>query len=294
MRADYPTSFDDIQPWATAHQMPESEARIRFAQYGILRAISLSRELSRLLVFKGGNALDFIWQPNRSTSDLDFSIDMTQAASSIDVETLRLFFDGALTAAGRVLNIAYRTQRFKRNPPGERHTFSTFQAKVAYALQDQPRLLTMIRSSQSVSPIIDLDISLNEVICASEDVSVSGTHPLRTCTIEDILAEKLRALLQQTIRNRNRAQDLLDIAVCLQESPIGVIDPERVGRFLLQKAAARDVPVSVAAFRDANLISRTRQDYDSLRATARTFFIPFNDALEQLHTFVETLSIPAR
>ena len=113
-------------------------------------------------------------------------------------------------------------------------------------------------------------------------------------TIEDILAEKLRALLQQTIRNRNRAQDLLDIAVCLQESPIGVIDPERVGRFLLQKAAARDVPVSVAAFREANLISRTRQDYDSLRATTRTFFIPFNDALEQLHTFVETLSIPAK
>ena len=126
--------------------MPESEARIRFAQYGILRAISLSRELSRLLVFKGGNALDFIWQPNRSTSDLDFSIDMAQDASNIDVETLRALFDGALTAA----------------------------------------------------------------------------------------------------------------------------------------------------FRDANLISRTRQDYDSLRATARTFFIPFSDALEQLHTFVETLSIPAK
>jgi predicted nucleotidyltransferase component of viral defense system len=293
MMADYPTSFDEVHQWAVNYKFPELESRTRFAQYGILRAISLSHELSRLLVFKGGNALDFIWQPNRSTSDLDFSIDMTQDGSNIEVESLRLLFDRALTGAGRALNVVYRTQRFKLNPPGKQHTFGTFQARIGFALQDQPHLIAMIRNNQPISPVIYLDISLNEVICAEQSIDISGTHLLRTCTIEDILAEKLRALLQQPIRKRTRAQDLLDIVVCVREAPTHTIDSERVGQFLLRKAAARSVPVSATAFRDADLIARTRQDYDGLQATARRHFIPFDDALDALFRFVDTLPIPA-
>lgn len=56
--------------------MNVNEGRVRFAQYAILRAIAYSDRLSRILVFKGGNALDFVWHPNRSTQDLDFSADM--------------------------------------------------------------------------------------------------------------------------------------------------------------------------------------------------------------------------
>ena len=53
-----------------------SEARRRFAQYAVLRAISSSARLRELLVSKGGDALDFVWSPNRGTIDLDFSADM--------------------------------------------------------------------------------------------------------------------------------------------------------------------------------------------------------------------------
>jgi hypothetical protein len=53
--------------------MTVAEAKFRFAQYGILQAVAGSRTLSQVLAFKGGNALDFFWQPNRSTKDLDFS-----------------------------------------------------------------------------------------------------------------------------------------------------------------------------------------------------------------------------
>ena len=56
--------------------MGMSEARRRFAQYAVLRAIASLARLSELLVFKGGDALDFGWSPNRSTIDLDFSADM--------------------------------------------------------------------------------------------------------------------------------------------------------------------------------------------------------------------------
>lgn len=75
MTPGYPTAFREIGFWASEHQIPLDEARRRFAQYGILRAISTSRRLHEVLAFKGGNALDFIWHPNRSTIDLDFTAD---------------------------------------------------------------------------------------------------------------------------------------------------------------------------------------------------------------------------
>ncbi len=51
-----------------------SEARRRFAQYAVLRAIASLAWLSEPLAFKGGDdALDFVWSPDRSTIDLDFS-----------------------------------------------------------------------------------------------------------------------------------------------------------------------------------------------------------------------------
>lgn len=56
--------------------MGVSEARRRFAPYAVLRAIGSSARLSEPLAFKGGDALDFVWSPNRSTIDLDFSADV--------------------------------------------------------------------------------------------------------------------------------------------------------------------------------------------------------------------------
>jgi predicted nucleotidyltransferase component of viral defense system len=73
VKLTYPTSLRGIGEWASEHAMKVTEAKFRYAQYGILQAVADSRTLSHILAFKGGNALDFVWQPNRSTRDLDFS-----------------------------------------------------------------------------------------------------------------------------------------------------------------------------------------------------------------------------
>jgi hypothetical protein len=69
----YPTSLQSIEKWAAENNMTVAVAKFRFVQYGVLQAVADSRTLSQILAFKGGNALDFVWQPNRSTRDLDFS-----------------------------------------------------------------------------------------------------------------------------------------------------------------------------------------------------------------------------
>ncbi len=100
------------------------------------------------------------------------------------------------------------------------------------------------------------------------------------------MAEKLRALLQQPIRNRHRRQDLLDIAIILQAHPD--FDRAAVANFLCRKVGERNVPVSRAAFRDPDIAARVSQEYAGLESTTRRAFIPLEQALDMLYAFVDT------
>ncbi|MHB1134565.1 MAG: nucleotidyl transferase AbiEii/AbiGii toxin family protein [Chloroflexota bacterium] len=298
MKSLYPTSFTDLGDWAKANAVLVSEARLRFVQYAVLRAIATSRTLSAMLVLKGGNALDFVWQPNRSTLDLDFSVDNAAQPKLLDTGSLRTLLQPALETVGRSLGIAFRVQSVEQQPPGSNRHFVTFEANIGYALPDQVRGRTQLEQERPVSSVVKLEISINEPICADERINIDGLHPLRVCTLDDIVAEKLRALLQQKLRNRTRRQDLLDIAVILRGQ--ARLDPSRrqvklnygrISCFLLQKAAARHVPVSRAAFRDPELAARARQDYDALQSRTREEFIPFEEAHDALIAFIDQLQI---
>lgn len=108
--------------------------------------------------------------------------------------------------------------------------------------------------------------------------------------LEDIVAEKLRGLLQQPLRNRARRQDLLDLAVVFSAGM--ELNRERVASYLTPKADARDVAVSRAALHDPEVLGRARQDYSALQTTTRVRFIPYDEALSTLHLFVSELPIP--
>jgi predicted nucleotidyltransferase component of viral defense system len=286
MNLDYPRSFGEIQAWATKNKILAREARVRFAQYGVLRAIADSRGLSSILVFKGGNALDFVWSPNRSTQDLDFST----TDANLSGERLRGLLDTSLAGVKRLLGIHARVQRIERQPPGDDKIFITYAVNVAFALQDEAKLQEKIAGGIPCPQIVPLDISLNEPICAHLGINIEGTNPLLVSTVEDILAEKLRSLLQQPIRNRHRKQDMLDIAVLLRDQQdIGL---DRVASFLLRKAEARAVPVSRQAFRHPEIRDRARVDYDDLRQTTRSIFVPFEEAYATLLSLVDSLPIP--
>ncbi len=289
----YPPSFDDLSTWAREHNITMTEARRRFAQFVMLRAITSSRALSAFLVFKGGNALDFMWQPNRSTLDLDFSTAQTVADLGREAENLHSLFTGALNAVGPLFGVLCRVARIQQRPPGQDKTFVTYLVRVAYALPDQESVRQRMNTDPKYGPqLIDIEISINEPICADEPRDIDGTHPLRVSTIEDIVAEKLRALLQQPIRNRTRPQDLLDIAVVLHQGP----PPDRalVADFLMRKAAARNIPVSRAAFHHPEIMERAIQGYDELKRTTRVLFVPFDEARDLLYDLVDTLAIPEK
>ena len=246
--------------------------------------------LRELLVFKGGNALDFVWNPNRSTRDLDFSADHLADYDDINENSLKISLLQALAPVSRSLNMSFAINRVEQQPPGVDKNFITYTANVQYALPDQASLRKRIASREIVAQVIPVEVSLNEPICADERVAIDTNLNIRVSTPEDIVAEKLRALLQQPIRDRTRPQDLLDIAVLLQETER--LDPLLIADYLARKAEARNVSVSRAAFHDDELARRAEEGYAELEHSARRHFIPFRTALTTLQELVSQLPIP--
>ena len=52
------------------------------------------------------------------------------------------------------------------------------------------------------------------------------------------------------------------------------LDLDKISWFLLERAQARDVPVSKTAFRDPELAKRSRYGYDDLRVTIQRLYMP--------------------
>lgn len=286
MNTRYPETFERIPGWARENSISINEARARFAQYAILNAIAGSRVLSQILVFKGGNALDFVWQPNRSTKDLDF----TSLDPELSAERIRTLLEQSLGVVGRRLGIAFHINGVMRNPPGLDKTFVTYEVRVGYAHPDDVNNKKRISNGEPSKAIVPVEISLNEPVCADTPVDVHATHPLRVSTREDIVAEKLRSLLQQPIRKRNRRQDLLDIAVLLRSS--APLDAQRISAYLREKARARDIAVSRSAFSNPEVRDRAQSDYLALQKDTRELFVPFDDAWNDLMRLVAALDIP--
>jgi predicted nucleotidyltransferase component of viral defense system len=288
VKLTYPTSLRGIGEWATSNGMRVAEAKFRFAQYGILQAIADSRALSQVLAFKGGNALDFVWQPNRSTRDLDFS----SRDSTLTAEQIRNFLAPSLQRVSRSIGVLYRVQRIEQQPPGPNRSFITFEGMIGYALPDERRNRQLIQQGKSSNATVPLDVSLNEPICGIVEVDIASSNPLQVCRLEDIVAEKLRALLQQPLRNRRRPQDVLDVCVAVRENLD--LDLNLTAKFLLEKAKAREVSVSRAAFHQEEIRSRAFEGYDALRETARNAFIEFEEAFSIVLSLVDRMPLADR
>lgn len=291
MSDPYPRTFQGISAWSLGTGIPIQDTRTRFVQFLILCGIASEPLLRNNLVLKGGNALDFVLQPNRSTIDLDFSLDMTMGADLADAEALRAAISAGLRRVAPLYGCSLAIHSVRQNPKGSDRSFVTYEARVGYALPDDRQLLIRMANNQTSPHVMPVEISINEPIFDSTVFTIDERFgELRISTLEDIVGEKLRALLQQSIRNRNRRQDVLDLAVAIRTN--AALDRDHVAAALLMKAQARGVPVSRDAFKSEELGRRARLDYDALEATTRTLFIPFEEALAIVLGFVDELAIP--
>jgi len=286
----YPSSPENIDTWCDKYHFPRQEGQKRFVSFLILQSFDASPILSKSLVFKGGNALRFVYQNSRSTIDLDFTV--VNNCLKRSVEELRKSIDNSLLLANRRYNVRARTQKIEARPKSANATHPTYLVKVGYQFFNE-KYFNQILQGKDVSSIIPLDISFADLICESQilDLQDNGKGHLRVGTLEDILAEKLRSLLQQPIRNRNRKQDVFDLARLFQVAR-DQIDLLKVSDFLMRKCNERDIDARKQKF-DQTVREMASIDYERLKESVpENEFIPFDQAWKTVRKMVELLTIP--
>lgn len=290
MNQRFPISFVLLSEWSADNDIPLLEGRKRFAQFAVLSSISSVIGLRDLLIFKGGNALDFYWNPNRSTIDLDFSTHHDPRDHDQWFNQLRMQFDLGLQQADGLYGVRATIQSWKQYPRESEVGFAAISGTVGYALPDEQALWQRMRLGRPSNQVIPVDISINDPICAYTELPLTSGRHIQVAVLEDIVAEKLRALLQQPIRNRYRGQDVLDLAVVLQSNQ--ALDVLRVREYLIAKSAARGIAPTNGAFRNEEVRRRAQHGYQSLEGTSRITFVPFSAAFEAILSLVESLDLP--
>ena len=292
MTLNYPTRFNEIARWAEQERSPVPDATRKYVQYLILKAISDSRSLRNSMVFKGGNALEFFHLPNRATVDLDFSFVEPVANNQMHLESVQRQLVSAINPYTDGFGTILRVQGVRQNPRGQHVARATLRANVAYALHDQSNQLARLESGQPGANIVPVEITSNEVVCAWEEADLGDDkNSLLVATIEDIVAEKLRAILQQSVRNRHRRQDILDVASLWRQSD-NSMRTNLISDFLVRKGEARDITATKSRFHDPEIRQRSATNYTDLEATTRYTFIPFDEAWESVMDLVNQLDIP--
>ena len=125
-----PTRVADLERWGESNGFSRENARRRFAQGAIAAGIALVPELRQSIVFKGGNALDFVLSINRTTVDLDFSLDQTTTMVAAQAPEIERLLCDACERAGRLRDLMLVVHRVRQQPPGADRTFVTFTTRI--------------------------------------------------------------------------------------------------------------------------------------------------------------------
>ena len=162
--------------------------------------------------------------------------------------------------------------------------------KVGYAPKAEPRRFRKLRSPTGSPNTVTVDISFNEPAPTLDFLDDGGRIEIPAYALQDFVAEKLRAILQQTVRNRYRPQDALDVFVLLkrQETQTAAFRAQ-VLRSLLTRSDARDLAISATSMRDMEIYRRSERDYATLADQVPGELPPFASTFEAVVRFYELL-----
>ena len=250
----------DLTAWVDEELRPDRKV-FRQAVQLVLRAIAQSPNLSAVMIMKGGLLLAVRYHSSRFTRDIDFST--SKRLQEVDLPALLAMIAEALApvSADNEHAIALRLQSHEIKPPHRPGVnFPTLQMRIGYASRLEPKSLRRLESTGSTQ-VVQVDYSFNEWASGREQQEVDGGH-LLMYTFHDLVAEKLRSVLQQPIRGqgRPRYQDIYDIFLLLG-TPVDYGDKAIILGKLFEASKDRQVPLHKEALRDEQVIKLSREEY---------------------------------
>jgi predicted nucleotidyltransferase component of viral defense system len=263
---DYGIVDVDVRAWVDAVRADPTQHRDRQVAEIVLAAIGLAPNLKDTLILKGGAAMALAFKSNRQTGDIDFTstIEPHGLAESIAAELDPLFTRAAINLGH--LDLICRVQTIKKLPRPlnfEEHDFPALLVRIGSAKRgskEEQKLADGIASR-----VLDLEISFRDQVYASQDLNLIGAGvAVRAFTMHELIAEKMRALLQQPIRKRNRRQDVYDIAYLIDDHDLSGADKAAILTTLVGKCRSRGIEAKQESMDDPEVKQRAAADWDTL------------------------------
>ncbi len=252
-----------IQDEANLKKVPMHVIEKDYALSYVLAGMTKQPELSHSLIFKGGTALKKIFFGDyRFSEDLDFSV--INAPKDKQLENA---LNNALTLSKELLNeYGSFDIQLKRNPEKAPHPKGQDAFNVMVKFPWQPTPLCRIKVEITHDEPVILSPEYKPILHSYEeqiDCAVACYH------IEEIVAEKLRALLQTHQKlvargwNRPRARDYYDLW-CILKNYSAAVDTGRLIEMLDKKCQHRDVSYqNIDDFFTAELVKEANQHWQA-------------------------------
>jgi hypothetical protein len=214
----------NISDWVNqAKKNPEKYSTRQVIEI-LMHAVGMTRFLKGNMFLKGGALMALAYNSELMTGDVDYSwLEPFDNKNDLTIdEKIKESLDKAIQKA-RVklgyLDLLCNVQSMEKMPSKwkkDNLSFPGLRVKIGYAYKgtSQQENLSNGKSTQTLS----IDISFNEMIEHSQELVLDeGNVSVNAYNAIDIIAEKLRALMQQIQRSnlRNRRQDIYDINLLL-------------------------------------------------------------------------------
>jgi len=278
----------EIDAWVA--QAPQGQRGFREAVHTILDGIGHSQNLSAKMVMKGGLLLAIRYASSRYTRDLDFSTRDKYTAESVDLLLAELR-EGLVTAEDRLsYDTLCRLQSHKVEPKGENKTHQSLALKIGFA--NRSNAGQMARLEAGTSPqVVEIDYSFNEAVFDVEVLELDGGATIHSYTLNNVLAEKMRSLLQQPVRRRNRRQDVYDIWLLRESGPaLTADDLVKIHEILVASCGSKGIVPDIHSMESAEVVSMARTGYQELAADVDGELPPFDEAMGQVVKLYRSLS----
>ncbi|MEG9607365.1 nucleotidyl transferase AbiEii/AbiGii toxin family protein [Serratia nematodiphila] len=263
----------------------------RQAVHIVLSAIAGSEYLRPKMVMKGGMLLGIRYKSSRFTEDIDFSTKMK--LSELDESEFTKELNEALLISSEELpyGVSCAVQSLVVQPKKnyENATFPSFNLKIGYARKSSQGEMERLERGQCPNTI-KIDYSFNELSFDIDHV-VLEDGGVEAYSITDLISEKIRSIIQQPYRNRNRRQDVYDLNYLLGCVKLDEDEMFSILHSLILKSKGRipDGDVNIHTLDRDDIKERSGADYETLRAEVADPIPNFEEAYNTVNDFYKSL-----
>lgn len=234
----------------------------------VLTAIGMSEPFSDHIFLKGGILMGVLYGSPRNTGDIDFTTDLDPEDELPDA--LRAALDETLPRAAVDIgfpDMVLKVQTIKIKPRRDslaKDTFPALEMKIAYANRgtNQEKRL----QQGAAVHVVQVDISFNEPTSGFQIIKIEGAEAanLKTYSIYDLIGEKVRALLQQPEKRKNRRQDIYDISLLLEAFTFDSDEKKKILHSIKTKCSSRGITPDLTSLSSEAVRDRAEAEWGTL------------------------------